>query len=379
MRFALPAFAVATALLAGCGARTPLDLEASSVDGASPDGGSDSGNVADATADTAVPEGCAPAPCTATQQWDPTSCACVPTPCPNDSGEVVLATVPPNTTGWVLAVRDGTVFFTALAGPNNTGGMVMSVPRCGGTPTTLASGQIDPDAIAVDGTNLYWGNQGDDNTGTIHGGVMAESLAGGAPWTLADAGVFTGQIASDGTYVYATATVGYFGAWREPIGGGATTTLFTTPSYVYDVVVDGTHAYVSEIPDVKTGGRLLRVPVAGGNVTTLAPTDLQYPGLLAIDDQAVYYQGATAITRVAKKHGTPTALAPASPNAMVSDGVHVYWVEGNATTGVPGALFRVATSGGAAMKLSATIGYDVAVDDLYVYWINSNQVLRRPK
>lgn len=38
-------------------------------------------------------------------------------------------------------------------------GTVMSVPLAGGTPTTLASGQTPTD-IAVDGSSVYWTNNG---------------------------------------------------------------------------------------------------------------------------------------------------------------------------------------------------------------------------
>jgi hypothetical protein len=64
-----------------------------------------------------------------------------------------------------LAVDATSVYWT-----DSTGGTVMKVPLAGGTPTTLASGQSSPDYIAVDGTSVYWTNDADydfADTGTI--------------------------------------------------------------------------------------------------------------------------------------------------------------------------------------------------------------------
>jgi hypothetical protein len=54
----------------------------------------------------------------------------------------------------------------------------MKIPSAGGTATTLASDQVYPQGIAVDGTNVYWTNYGD-------GTVMKVPAGGGTPTILA--------------------------------------------------------------------------------------------------------------------------------------------------------------------------------------------------
>ncbi|HTM44935.1 MAG TPA: hypothetical protein VL137_08270 [Polyangiaceae bacterium] len=56
-------------------------------------------------------------------------------------------------------------------------GTVSSLPVAGGTPTSIAANQMEPDSLAVDATSVYWANRGDN---TIH----KAPLAGGADTTL---------------------------------------------------------------------------------------------------------------------------------------------------------------------------------------------------
>lgn len=74
---------------------------------------------------------------------------------------------------------------------------MMKAAISGGAPTTLASGQNHPEAIAVDATSAYWMDRA-SNT------VMKVALSGGTPSTLASGQNAPGGIAVDSMNVYWT-------------------------------------------------------------------------------------------------------------------------------------------------------------------------------
>ena len=121
-------------------------------------------------------------------------------------------------------------------------------------------------------------------------------------------------------------------------------------------------------------------PLDGGALTTLIDRDLVFPGVMAIDDTSVYcVVGASELTRVPKGGGAATTLAHAALNALAVDASDVYWAQGDATSGTPGAIMRVPKAGGASTTLSKRVGYAIAVDETYVYWLLGGDVYRLAK
>lgn len=140
-----------------------------------------------------------------------------------------------------VAVDDSYLYFT-----DSALGQVSRAPLAGGAAEALVSGEIDPEAIAVDADNVYF----------IHGDVLKDSdpdewsirsvpKAGGQPTTLAGGkaqnphGQKLRGIVIDSGYVYYVQE--YSGIWRVPVHGG------TPEKFALGTVekfgVDGTSVY----------------------------------------------------------------------------------------------------------------------------------------
>jgi hypothetical protein len=148
-----------------------------------------------------------------------------------------------------LVLSGGKIYYT-----NKNAGTVNSVAVTGGTPTPIAMNQNKPNPIAVDGTNVYWGNDGDKT-------VMKQALTAGATaMTLVPASTDPDPTPDPNTLNAAHALLVsgatlYIGraydTYKIATSGGALTHLSHSPTENLGIpgalALDGTYLYETEI------------------------------------------------------------------------------------------------------------------------------------
>jgi hypothetical protein len=185
-----------------------------------------------------------------------------------------------------IVVDETSVYWTNPSQDFEPVGTVMSVPKGGGAPITLASGQGITPAIAVDSDNVYWTSE-----------------------TFADAGLLVGLVMS------------------VPKGGGTPVTLVETPNIVSSMTVGVNRVYWASTvsPNVNA---ILSVPTKGGTPTTLVSgsvtASFDNPTGLVIDDGNIYWVGSSGIMKMPLEGGTPTTVA----NVGLGEGTFVVYCRG---------------------------------------------------
>lgn len=207
-------------------------------------------------------------------------------------------------------------------------GAILQVPIEGGTPVVVASQQFSPSGVAVDAANVYWTTYGEwFMSGTPKGTVMKASLETGVVTMIADNRTGAGAIAVDATAAYwsesggGDTTGGTDAVMKALLAGGSPVTLhvaFPYGSIPYLIGIDGSSVYYRD-------GGLRKVPLSGGNVTTLLSA---FPALAEarVDGAHVYWVGSGAIMRMSVDGGPQTAIVTGDqPSALAVDQTHLYW------------------------------------------------------
>ncbi len=222
-----------------------------------------------------------------------------------------------------IAVDGTSVYFTLL-----TGGRVLKCPLagCNNNPTLIASNQQNPFGLTVDGTNVYWTNRG-------NGTVMKCAIAGcnNQPTMVAGNQAMPTEIAVDGNNVY-WANAGDGTVWKAPVGGGNPTMVTATnmPG-AHGIASDGNFVYFTQ----GMQGLVERVPVGGGNATAIAmgqahPWGLALDGMGTVvwsNSQAANMGGAVLKAPAAGGPAVTRAAMQQFPLCVAADATTIYWID----------------------------------------------------
>ena len=175
-----------------------------------------------------------------------------------------------------------------LEHPQPTESKLFSLPKSGGAPTVLLSGNGTGNAMAVDTAGLFFEAQGSLQV-LEPGAGQAKKLAdlpAPYPWL--------GTIALDETDAYLG---GHGGVMRVSKQGGTPSLIANVEGISLGIALDATHVYFTDTEK----GTVVKVPKGGGAAETLASGQAR-PVSVAVDDTTVYWANINdhTIMKVAK-------------------------------------------------------------------------------
>jgi hypothetical protein len=158
-----------------------------------------------------------------------------------------------------------------------------------------------------------------------------------------------------GDTIYFTSSTGDFvcSANRD---GSMVTVLASRQINARALTFDATNIYWANAGNIAGGGKIMKLPKAGGEAVQLAADDEFSPLVLAIDGNFVYWGGPDApIKKVPIAGGTPTTVSTdpgaQSPSNLLTDGMELFW--SNTLDG--GSIFKLALSSTSAISLGSNI------------------------
>jgi hypothetical protein len=263
-----------------------------------------------------------------------------------------------------IAIDSSAVYWTSDTG-------VMTVPIAGGTTRMLAALTALPGGIAVDASNVYWGERtyGPPSSGA----VRKLALAGGTPVTLtSDASHWPYRLSVDASSVYFTNALPSSAVVKIPIAGGAATAIAMGRPGPYDIAIDSSYVYWLERND--TIGAIVKAPLNGGSpVTVISMPDTI--GSLALDAGSLFWTGSN--------HDLFTLPVSGGSALRLGDGNGLLSVDANFVYMATCIIEKVPRAGGAVVKLFGDVcDHDtvaITADAVSLYWIGGNAVMRLAK
>lgn len=279
---------------------------------------------------------------------------------------------------WAITSDANRVYWVEYgSGAGTSDGTVASCPLagCDSAMITYTSSQVNPEGIAVDGQNVYWGSAGGIWTCPISGctGSPTKVASADNPW----------GVAVDSMYVY----------WADnyddnvsravkapPDGGLSTATIISTgTNYITEpeqIALDSSFVYVTDY-----NGNVWRVPVGGGTPIGMGTGSLGNVDVgIAVDSTSLFYGEPSAIfaePKTGTDGGTQIVSDQVYPTGLTVDSATgvLYWVNaGSFTAGVSdGVVGRVNSNGTGETPLAThlTAPFAITVRGAYVYWVSA--------
>ncbi len=161
-----------------------------------------------------------------------------------------------------LTLGGGTAVWTNSGSFDSEGGSIVETPMGGGAIVDgIAVGQGMPVGVAVEGTDIYWVDQGDPNVNNS-GRVMKMPLdpkAAADPIKLVSGGAPQG-IAVDAAHVYWTDSQSQ-SVIMVPLAGGTPTTLATKQVAPVAIAVDDANVYWTTLAEGNGQGSIMRMAI----------------------------------------------------------------------------------------------------------------------
>jgi hypothetical protein len=294
-----------------------------------------------------------------------------------------------------LVVDTTHLYFTDVTGADGTG-TVNEVLSGGGTVEVLATAIPKTNGVAVEATYVYLTSAGTVAAEFADGAVLKVPIApdgGGSatPIPIATSRQMPQAVVVDGSNVY----------WLEPgsspssNGALLSCPLSGCPSNVptvlvdiladpYGLAIDSTSLYVT----CSGGGQVVGIDKATGTIRVLAMMQNQPEGV-AVANGMVYWattlDGLIQAVPVTGDAGTTfIATTMGSPQSVAADMINVYWSD-TAPVGLFGPVDSCSVTGCPPATPVVLVGMDetatnIAIDSLFVYWIDGNgQILRVAK
>jgi hypothetical protein len=255
---------------------------------------------------------------------------------------------------------------------------VVAIPLAGGAPASLASAQGLPTSLALAAGLVYWTNftEGTLRSVPITGGDSVELVSGQSyPQFLALA---AGQI-------YWVNSPGYPDSVSVmPAAGGEPTVLYSSANGVDSIAADASGAYftVGGDPDYPDAGLVVHTSPSGDELVTLAEGQMS-PHEIAVYGGHVYWITGDQLSEqtlltVPATGGTPTALATmVGISALASDRSGIYFATATTSQEPNGSLWWLPLAGGEPSELVAGVSIvsSIALDKDYIYWTDAGSLL----